>query len=324
MKRNILFISRIGGVNGWGNYFRLRYVANLLNKKQFNIFFFIETSNKDFKEFDKGFNTFLFNYSVNDFKKSLSIIKSISPEIISCEVYKLPLYKQLIYKRLTSRLIIFDDIYSTRNYNCDVFIACQKFKKPKNFGFINAKEIYEGYKYFPISKDLIKVRNNIKKKNKNILLSLGGGNYLNLYLRIIRILKEKKKLFNNLIVCCKGDLELKSSNTDTFIKIRTNQKNVYKEMNNSNLSIVSGGYHKIEANYLGNNCIAIATNDHQICLLKQFKKYSNVVYLSYNDKFFNSKLSELIDKILLTNKLFAQNKFISEKNNEFYTKKLYI
>ena len=101
MKRNILFISRIGGVNGWGNYYRLRYVANLLNKKQFNIFFFIETSNKDFKEFDKGFNTFLFNYSVNDFKKSLSIIKSISPEIISCEVYKLPFYKQLIYKRLT-------------------------------------------------------------------------------------------------------------------------------------------------------------------------------------------------------------------------------
>ena len=291
MKKNILFVSRIGGVNGWGNYYRLKCVANFLDKKKFNIFFFIETSNKDFKDFDKSFNTYLFDYSVEDFRKSLPIIRMISPEIISCEVYRLPLYKQLIYKKLTSKLIIFDDIYSSRNYNCDIFIACQKFKKPTNFGYINATDIYEGYKYFPISRDLIDVRNNIKKKNKNILLSLGGGNYLSLYSRIIKILKKKKKFFNNLIVCYKGNLNLRSSNIDTFIKIKPDQQNIYKEMNNSNFSIISGGYHKIESNFLGNNCIAIATNDHQICLLKQFKSYSNIVYLSYNDKFFDLQLS---------------------------------
>ena len=86
-------------------------------------------------------------------------------------------------------------------------------------------------------------------------------------------------------------------------------------MNKSNLLIVSGGYHKIEANYLQKPIIAIATQKHQDNLLKKFKLKTNLKYISYKNDKFENILNNYLNKFFIKNlkSTFKQKKIINDK-----------
>ena len=74
--------------------------------------------------------------------------------------------------------------------------SCQEnenFKKVKNDSKNKILKFYYGYKYFPISKELIKAKKNKHKikKNNNILISF-GGEYDEYILNCIDLLKVLK------------------------------------------------------------------------------------------------------------------------------------
>ena len=198
-----------------------------------------------------------------------------------------------------------DDLLN-KNYFTDILICCQEnsnFTKYLNNTKNDVGKLFYGYKYFPIP-----YTKKIKFIHKrNVLISLGGGQYDDLYLKIFKILRIYNEYFDKIIICFSGvynNKTIRYLNRFSFTKIIENKKNIIQYMNKSNLLIVSGGYHKIEANYLQKPIIAIATQKHQDNLLKKFKLKTNLKYISYKNDKFENILNNYLNKFFIKSKVY--------------------
>ena len=321
--KKTIIISRAGKIDGWGNFHRQYSLAVYLKERGHKINFIIIESKKAFKQSSKLFNSHLIKNDKNFKNKIINkVSKYKNLDYIIIELYKLDLDFQKKLFRLTNKLVVFDDLLN-KNYFANILICCQEndnFKKfiknKKNY----VEKFYYGYKYFPICINK-NFENKINKKIKyKIIISLGGGSYDNLYLKIFSVLKNYKKYYDEIQFFFSGEYNnktIKYLDNFNYIKIYQNKNNILNYMNQANLLITSGGYHKIEANYLNKPIIAIATQKHQNQLLKNFEKKTNINFLKYNIKNFDNALNKFCKLFFVNNnkKLFLPKKIITNTNN---------
>ncbi len=300
-KKKIFFKTKASDYDGWGNLQRQFNIYELLEKRKFEVLFFFQGSNKGYNFLKKKCNTIRIPKKIS-FTEEFKLISYYGKcDYFIIEQLHIPITFQKKIKTIAQKLIIFDDLLQNK-YFCDKLFCCQEnanFNKVKNNHKNKIIKFYYGYKYFPISKDLLKARNNKSKikKNNNILISLGGGDYDEYILNCIDLLISFKNHFDFILIFLKGSFKnstVKKLSKFKFVKIKKDKNSIVNELQKSKISILSGGYHKIESNYLDCNSIFIATQKHQNVLLHKFHKKTQCDYI----KFRNSNFKKLLLKYL--------------------------
>ena len=305
----ILFRCTAGANNGWGNLKRLELIFKFLkNKFNFNYKFLIN-KNKYIEKYlkKKKINYFLVSKNLAKEKKIISNFEKIDISIL--ELLNCNLNIQKIYKEVSKKLIILDDI-TKKKYISDILISCQKkFFKPKK---INSCEFYNDYTYFPLKKTFNKFisKNKTTKKDiKQIIVFLGGSNYLKFYIKIAKKLKNQKFQVSFLIGpenSYKINKEIKSISKKFKVFIDSNL--IAKKIFNSDLVISCGGYTKIETAYLKTPMICIPIHNHQKILIRDFYKSFNLK-INYSNLLLKNNLIHELQKFNYFKRLNISKKF---------------
>ncbi len=320
-KKKIFFKTKASDYDGWGNLQRQFNIYELLEKRKFEVLFFFQGSNKGYNFLKKKCNTIRIPKKIS-FTEEFKLISYYGKcDYFIIEQLHIPITFQKKIKTIAQKLIIFDDLLQNK-YFCDKLFCCQEnanFNKVKNNHKNKIIKFYYGYKYFPISKDLLKARNNKSKikKNNNILISLGGGDYDEYILNCIDLLISFKNHFDFILIFLKGSFKnstVKKLSKFKFVKIKKDKNSIVNELQKSKISILSGGYHKIESNYLDCNSIFIATQKHQNVLLHKFHKKTQCDYIKFRNSNFKKLLLKYLTKRFfkksLINKLSFNNKYL--------------
>lgn len=321
VKKKIFIKTKASKIDGWGNLQRQFNLFQLIDKRKYEITFFFQGSRKGYSFLKKNSKTIFIPYKCSQNNEINLIKKNGHCDYFLVEQLYIPISYQKELKKISKKLIIFDDLLNN-NYFCDTLFCCQEnnnylkvIRNNKN----SITKFYYGYKYFPISKDLIKVKKNKSKikKNNNILISFGGGDYDEYILNCINLLKSFTNHFEFILIFLKGSFKsstVKKLNKFNFIKIKKDKNSIISELQKSKISILSGGYHKIESNYLGCNSIFVATQKHQDVLLEKFQKKTGCDYIKYRHNNFNNLLLSYLKNSFYNkssnNKLIFNNKYI--------------
>lgn len=266
---------------GWGNFDRLYTLGKELKKRNNEIFFFVENSIEAYNISKKIFkNSFFIRLRLSE-KEEIKIFNNNFFDIFIYEGEYLSIKKQKLYKLVSKQFVIFDDLFSKKNYLADKLFICQEnynYKKRK----LNNVKIYYGYEYFPYFQKKI---NFITHRSNNIIITLGGGNYYNLYIKLLKLLINSE--FKVFIFINNKDTIKKIKKSSVF-KINNFNFLFEKEdimnsipVNNIRFAIVNGGYNKLIFNFHSIPVLIIATRYHQINITKCFCLVTKSVYLGY-------------------------------------------
>ena len=201
--------------------------------------------------------------------------------IFFLESLDLNLSIQKFYGSLSKKFVILDDLLD-KNYCSDYLISCQNHTNTKNIIKTKNTKLLIGYKYFPFSDEIIKFSKKkikIKEKVNSILVFLGGGEYEGAFIKILDAIKKFKFSKITLIMGSSSSKELSKILTKKVrnLNLISKTKKIGELFKNHDISIVSGGYTKLEAAILGSPCSIIQTQWHQNEITKKFSKKKLVV-----------------------------------------------
>lgn len=280
----LLFRCTAGGNQGWGNLKRLELILNFLKKNINFDYKFIINKHKDVENYlkVKKIKYISLNNNLKNEKKILKKFKNVDISIL--ELLHCNLNIQKIYKKISSKLIILDDI-TKKKYISDILISCQRknFIPKKN----TSCKFYNDFSYFPLKSSFNKFISKSKKTKKNInkvTVFLGGSDYSKLIIKIAKKLKDTKLDVTFLIGLENSHYTLKRIKTiSNKFKVLIDSKQIPKILYNSDLVISGGGYTKIEVAYLKTPMICIPVHNHQKLLIRQF-------YKAFKIKIINSRI----------------------------------
>ncbi len=151
-----------------------------------------------------------------------------------------------------------------------------------------------GYRYLIL--DIFKKINlKTKKNNKNIFLFFGGFDNKNLSQKVINSLGLIKARLNiYLPLAYKKSVKIKK-NKHNFIFFKPEK--YFKELNKSNISIISGGIALFDSILYKKKIICIPQYKHQELNAKKIFKTKAINYLNIKNKNFHARLVDLILKI---------------------------
>ena len=300
-----------GGNEGWGNLFRILIIRKYLIKKFKSKIILIVQANQKVKNFlMKEKINFLYLKKRNfDFEKKkidslnksdLTIIEMLNPNL------KL----QNLYMQKSKRVIVLDDVLENK-YKIDLLISCQNTSKKPS---VSEKTIFHsGYKFFPFNDEFnkfLKKKKTINKHIQNITVFLGGSSYEKINYKIAKLLKKKNRVRFILGGELKAEFKRKLLQINKKFIISKLPRNLAEILFNSDLVISGGGYTKIEVASLGTPQISIPIHEHQLDLLKNFKKTFKTQYI---DK---TKINALDKKIENFN--FKKRSLESKKREKSY------
>ena len=320
-KKKIFIRCKAGKNDGWGNLQRQFNIAELIDKRKYKIIFFFQGSNKGYQFLKKSFLTIKLKENIS-LEKELKILGNFdNSDFFIIEQLNISLLAQRKYKSITKKLIIFDDLLQNQ-YHCNDLFCCQinnNYKLTLNNKKNKIDRFFYGYKYFPLSKELIKVSKIKNKKNKNIVISLGGGTYDKYYINILQILDKYKSKFNKVIIFLKGEFKndtIINIKKYDFIVVKKDKSSIFKYIKESQLNILSGGYHKIESNFLRAKSFFIATHQHQNSLLENVTKFTNQNFIYFKSKNSNLLLNEYLESFF-NGKKYKEKYIINNYNKNF-------
>ncbi len=291
-----IYIRTSGGKKyGWGNVIRMINLAEYIKKKNIKIIFIINNDKNLINYFEKK-NEYKY-LIISRRQTEESILSNLkNSELAIIEVLNFPLNKQEIYKKSFKKIILFDDILKQK-YCVDIVYCCQDKPKYKNLLKNELTKFQIGYKYFFTNSSFLKYKNiihkkTIKKNIKNVLVVLGGGNYVLAYIKIAKYLSllNTNLNFTFLVGFEKYNYTKKKikliSNKFKVISAKTQIAKFFFE---TDVAIVGGGYTKVEAGMMQIPMLIVSTQHHQIKLSNSFSKLTNSIYLGHYKKLNNKK-----------------------------------
>ena len=305
----LLFRCTAGGNQGWGNLKRLELIFNFLKKNINFDYKFLINKNKDVENYlkIKKIKYISIDNNLKNEKKILKKFKNVDISIL--ELLHCNLNIQKIYKKISSKLIILDDITKKR-YISDILISCQR----KNF--IPKKNVsckfYNDFSYFPLKSSFNKFISRKKKTKKvinKVTVFLGGSDYSKLNTKIAEKLKDLKLDVTFLIGLENSlDTSKKIKGISNKFKVLINSTQIPKILFNSDLVISGGGYTKLETAFLKTPMICVPVHDHQKTLIRQFYKAFKIKII-YSRILFQENLKNEIQKLDYEKRLIIKKKF---------------
>ena len=292
MKR-IYFRTRGGGKQGWGNVIKLSNILELIKKKVKHLF--IIEGNSHIHQYlkKKNINCLKLPENISLKKEEEKIKNLIKSDVTIMEMLDCSYKRQEIYKKKTKKLIVLDDILENK-YCADLVICAQKKSLIKK---INNLKI--DFDYYPIDykfKKYLKKNKKINYKLKKIFICLGGSFYKRTFLYLFNYFKNTD--FQIIFFLGNESKKITKINLQKFknIKVKYNLDHIAKHIYYSDLVICGGGYIKLETAFLQTPMITIPVQDHQLTLVKDFKKFCDIPYIIDKKDKNKFKLNTLIDE----------------------------
>lgn len=159
-----------------------------------------------------------------------------------------------------------------------------------------------GIKYFVLRSEFLAVPPTIiKRKVKNILITMGGCDSNNITMKVLRSLSNSGlKLHLTIVISelfkeTETDIEKVLHNFKGSYLILKNIKNMAQIMSDSDIAIINSGLTKYEAVSLGLPCVVISNNDYHSELMNDFNKYNVILHLGTVEKVKSNQISGAIN-----------------------------
>ena len=308
IKKNKVLIFKVTSSKqiGSGHIYRCLKIAKRIKIKK--IYFFTNNFKGNFNFLIKSYKIFILKNNENKFNnnidanETITYLKSIKEKkIFILDNYFHNLNYQKKISKYVNKLIIIDD-YLKKNF-CDMYINENFYSKKISTNLFlkkNCKKFIGPNYSFIVSKRLKKIR----KKKINLFLFFGGYDLNNLSFKILKYLKEDRKLYFRLVL---NDLKLKKKIKQLNIKnlkIYKQDVNFYNILRYCNFAVISGGSTVWDILYNGIPVITIPTAKNQIRNLKELSKKNKIFLLykiknkkNFNNFFYKSLANKKISKL---------------------------
>jgi len=215
------------------------------------------------------------------------------------------------FSKFNITTILIDDAWCKSVYS-DIIINVTMIKKYHQYKIKNKNaKIFTGSKYCPIQSEFRKHRKKLSEIHEkpiyDIVISMGGSDPHNVSKKVLSAIYK----IPNIRICLILGSFYNISNLDFFknsssIKIINNSKSIWKNFQNSDLVISSGGTSLFELSVIRTPTIVITSSHHQIPYAKTFSSKGAVVYLGFWSQIKQSQIKENVQNILKNTKLRKQ------------------
>lgn len=252
------------------------------------------------------------NYSTHEIDPNLSLDQEInnlldfSPDLVILDVRDKPNEYYKSYAENFDKVLRFDDSSETINIYSDLYLNYNLYTEDIKFNLKNNQcELFFGPKYYilnPIFKKYKRYKRKFKKRAKNILLTMGGGDPKNLTTKIINSIIDIKDIHIDTILGKlyekNNEIELLKRNYPNKLSIFTNINNMPKMMVKNDLIITTGGNTSFEAAYMGIPGILI--NQIELQALNAEKYQQKKIFKSgeIGENLSEERIRDLIDDLI--------------------------
>lgn len=300
--KNILFRADSSSIIGIGHIMRDLVLAS--QYKGANILFATQElkGNINHKIMSSGYK--IIKLKSNNIKEVIKLIDKHHIDMIIIDHYDIDYKKEkqlkTIYPKL--KIMVLDDTYL--KHHCDILlnhnISCSK----KKYTHLVVKNciIKCGAKYTLIRDEFIKEhskKRKTKKSKKNIFLALGGSDYNNITLKILKALNKFDDLKVNIITTSSNKNITKLNNyikKKKRIKLHINTQKMAKLMKNSDIAIISPSVILHEVLYMKIPFIAIKTANNQQDIYKYLLKHNYKALHKFKKRTLINKFKEIINE----------------------------
>jgi UDP-2,4-diacetamido-2,4,6-trideoxy-beta-L-altropyranose hydrolase len=288
----------MGGNIGSGHLFRCLALARELKRNRKKVVFLI-SNKKNFLEhvYDEFPNIKLKGKNEGDFLKQCQQMEEIDVLIIDLGS-KNTMYSKKLKNRKT---VILDDI-GNKKISSSVLINGSMVNSFHKYQVGSKKsKLFLGIKYMILRKEFLKFRNKFKvtkKPIKNILLTFGGSDDLNLTLKLIPYFFNKKYLVTIVLgPSYKQKIKLEKIIKDqTNFKLKSTVKNMAKLLTEQDLVLTSSGITIYELACLGVPCLIFPASKIQNIAATQMTKSGFGINIGLRKKY-NSNILNIINTI---------------------------
>ena len=283
------------GSIGAGHLVRCLALAQELQSRGVKTFFISQNILAPLEEFlfSSGHRVISISQSISsrfdwkrDSAETLKVLKDISADILIVDHYRLDERWHKSIKKTINKLAVIDDVPGRKLF-CDILIDQNLGRKPAHY-----LPFIEGNPKFLLGSKFVLMRNEFRlnkkrafkrrkefKGIKSILLTLGGSESLENYLKIIKVLSELKlDSFSEVKLALGFDQQqeiyskhlLKSEKLK--ISVLENPLNIYESMVTSDLCIGYAGSSSWERCVLGLPSLVKVISDDQIFIAKNLEK----------------------------------------------------
>lgn len=308
--KNILFRADSSSLIGTGHIMRDLVLAQKYVEKDNKIFFATQEleGNINHKILEAKYKLNILKS--NNLKELNNLIKKLDIDMIVIDHYEIDykFEKKLKQKNPNLKIFVFDDTYE--KHHCDILlnhnISANK-KKYKNLVPKNCK-LKCGSKYtllrdeFLIEKKKLKRKKQFKIQNLRfkIFIAMGGADHSNINVKILKVLKEFKKIEVNLVTTTANqnlNVLKKYCKNKPWIKLHINSKQIAKLIVKNDFTIVTPSVTVNEVYYLGLPLIAIKTADNQLDIYEYLKKNKYLVLPKFNNKILKQYIKKMIKRL---------------------------
>jgi UDP-2,4-diacetamido-2,4,6-trideoxy-beta-L-altropyranose hydrolase len=316
---------RVDGGNvysvGMGHVYRCLKIADFLDtKKQIKSIFIMRDRREGVeKVIEKGYRTLRLPENIDEKTEISSLEGMCKGQILIMDIRSISNNYFVRLNNTCKKTICFDDLgnndYSPHYLiNPSVTLALQKYKK-KN----STTKYLIGEKYFILGSSGFKVKSEVSKVIKRVLVSLGGADPANYTPSLLKLLEELPYNFKVTLVLGPAfnnfdevnDI-VRQSNLD--IEILVNVKNMGELMFNHDLAFVAGGDTALELAYTGTPGILVPTIDYENTTAEYLERKE--VFVNLGD-IQNVPKVEVIKKIDLFWKDYEKRRSFSDNSKRF-------
>jgi len=303
--------TRCGDEQGWGNFFRLIWIAKTLidtcSIEKNAIDFYVETKKHNINFIDRFGFDFTFLEPGIKTEEEMVLLSGKYYDLSLIELMYCELDLQLIYNNQSDMVVVLDDLVDSV-YSADIVISGQSFDGHSFYSIADPpSRFFMGYQYFFLNPEFRKYkefpkRRNIKKPGK-LLIAIGDEQYLPAHVKILDALRYFQKLEITYLA------KTKTYESYFFKLIKNRQAEVdFKHVQSANgiaglldyadFAIVSGGYTKLEAAVTNTPAIVIPTQYHQEKLAKKFGEVTGLPVLSHMSELDEDEIASAISDML--------------------------
>lgn len=166
-----------------------------------------------------------------------------------------------------------------------------------------------GPKYFIFRQEFVEaapVKREIGKNARNILVTMGGSDPLNLTIRVAMVLKELNRTSLNLQIVIgigysdsvKVELESILAGYRGNYELITGSDNMADLMLWADLAIIAGGLTKCETAVTGTPSIIISSSEREAAMCEEFEKGGSALHLGHISEISEADIAKAIGKLL--------------------------
>lgn len=289
-KQNILFRADSSSTIGIGHIMRDLVLASTYQNS--NIIFAVQDLDGNVNQKIKEAKYKIKILNSNDIKEVDTLIKKYNINMIVIDHYDIDYNyeKQLKKQNKNLKILSFDDTYE--KHYCDILLNHNIYANKKKYKDLVPKncKLRCGDKYTLIRDEFIKEKDKRYEKNinnKTIFIAMGGTDYSNINIKVLKVLKKFKYIKVDLVTTnTNQNLEkLKKYCQDKkWITLYINSKMIAKLMKKSDLAIVTPSVTLNEIDFMNIPFIAIKTASNQKYMYKYIKKNKRLALKQFDKK----------------------------------------